>query len=94
VSDIDVVKNATALRCRSMFAAQVLAANTGIGSAALEKFVFGRAQLAPDAMAALVREIFHGRSRWDPITQTLVEGDNSEPGTAISAHPPQWSARA
>ena len=40
-SDIDVVRNAAELRSQSMFSAQALAANAGIGVGALEKFLQG-----------------------------------------------------
>jgi hypothetical protein len=34
-SDLDTIRNMTALRCRSLFAAQALASNIGVGPAAL-----------------------------------------------------------
>jgi hypothetical protein len=72
-SDIDTIKNATALRCKSLFAAKALADNIGVGPAALEKWLFGHARLAPSALEALVLIIFHGKSRWDAESGTLIE---------------------
>jgi hypothetical protein len=93
-SDIDTIKNAAALRCKSLFAAKALADNIGVGPAALEKWLFGHAKLAPVAMMELVRILFHGKSRWDPDTQTLVDvvkepaamlDTNDLPATAANA---------
>jgi hypothetical protein len=72
-SDLDTIKNATALRCRSLFAAKALADNIGVGPAVLEKWPFGQAKLAPSALEELVLILFNGQSRWDPDTQTLVD---------------------
>ena len=40
-SDLDTVKNAAALHCRSLFGAKALADNIGVGPAALEKWLYG-----------------------------------------------------
>jgi hypothetical protein len=72
-SDLEVIKNATALRCKSLFAAKALADNIGVGPAALEKWLFGQAKLAPPALEALVSILFNGKSRLDPESGTLVD---------------------
>jgi hypothetical protein len=72
-SDLDLIKNATALRCKSLFAAKALADNVGIGPAALEKWLYGHARLAPSAMAEMVHVLFHGRAAWDPVNQRLLD---------------------
>jgi hypothetical protein len=79
-SDIDLVKNAAALRCKSLFGARVLADNAHIGPAALEKWLFGHARLAPDALDRMVRVLFNGAARWDDATQSLI--DAPKPATA------------
>jgi hypothetical protein len=71
-SDLDVIRNAVALRSKSLFGAQALAGNAGIGVAALEKFILG-ARLAPDAMMELTRIIFNGKAEWDPVNQRLID---------------------
>ena len=71
-SDIDVVRNAAAWRSQSMFSAQALAANAGVGVGALEKFLQG-ARLAPTAMEKLVSILFQDRARWDSATQSLID---------------------
>ena len=71
-SDLDTIRNMTALRCRSMFAAQALAANCGVGPAALEKFILG-VRLAPEPMGKLVALLFDGKAAWNDATQSLVD---------------------
>ncbi len=70
---VDFVRGAAALKCRSPFAAQVLATNCDIGPAALDKWLQGHARLAPAHMALMVRELFHDGRQWDHERQCLVD---------------------
>jgi hypothetical protein len=78
-SDLDTVKGAAALHCRSVFGAMILAGNIGVKPRQIENWLAGRAELPPGALEKLVRELFHHRTEWCPLTDRLI--DAAEPAT-------------
>jgi hypothetical protein len=86
-SGTGIIRAALAAHSKNSLNIATTAHDLHIPAEALRRFADGQATLPPDAMAGLVKVLFHGHAEWD-AEHDVLKPAYREPATPLGIHPP------